>query len=189
MYEVDYSEDLRQLSTIGAFLPRSAIGVYDTTNFKISTSAPMSFAKVSLIHGASGDFMAISFNDVKLLTDFTSLVEGTDSTSSSVAIKTYDKETDICGFMSRQTTMNMLDVDGKNFKVDIFTAQADEAKSDSSAAIGIVTAINIRFDDSNIIFMLKSVRPLEYVNPDEFMRPPGFIETSAKDFATLLELM
>lgn len=189
MYEVDYSENLREQSTIGAFLPHSAIGVYDSANFKISTSAPLSFAKVSLVHGLSGDFMSISFNDMKILTDFSSLTEESDTSSCKVTVKKYDSKHKICGYNSCQTSVSFLDLNGGEFRVDIFTAVDDNSGCGTLPPSGLVTAFSVRFDESNVIFLLKSVRPLEAVSPEEFERPQGFIETSAKDFVALLELM
>lgn len=189
MYEVDYSENLREQSSVGAFLPHSAIGVYDSANFKISTSAPLSFAKVSLVHGRSGDFMSISFNDMKILTDFSSLAEEADTSRCKVVIKKYDSQHKICGYSSRQTSVSIRDDNGSEFCVDIFTAVDDNSGRDGQPSSGLVTAFSIRFDESNVIFLLKSVRPLEAVNPEEFARPQGFIETSAKDFVALIELM
>lgn len=190
MYEVDYSENLRVQSSIGAFLPHSAIGVYDSANFKISTSAPLSFAKVSLVHGHSGDFMSISFNDMKILTDFSSLTDEADTSNCKVTVRKYDSQHKICGYNSCQTSVSFRDMNGGEFRVDIFTAIDDNSDSAPNlSSLGLVTAFSIRFDESNVIFLLKSVRPLEAVNPEEFARPQGFIETSAKDFVALLELM
>ena len=189
MYEVDYSENLREQATIGAFLPHSAIGVYDSANFKISTSAPLSFAKVSLVHGLNGDFISISFNDMKILTDFSSFADMTDTSNYKVVVKKYDTPHEICGYSSRQTSFSFSDVNRGEFRFDVFTAVDGERVSDGNNGFGLVTAFSIRFEDSNVIFLLKSVRPLETVNPEEFARPQGFIETSAKDFVALLELM
>lgn len=196
MYEVDYSENLRQLKSIGAFLPHTAIGVFDSSNFKISTSAPLSFAKVSLVHGSGGDFVSMSFNDLKILTDFSSLTENKLPSDSSIVVRTYEEKKEICGFMSRQTSISVYDGNGAEFVIDVFMAIADksdckegESKILSGSGTGLVTALSIRFEENNIIFLLKSVRPLEAVNPEEFSRPLGFIETSAKDFVALLELM
>lgn len=189
MYEVDYSENLREQSSIGAFLPHSAIGVYDSANFKISTSAPLSFAKVSLVHGRSGDFMSISFNDMRILTDFSSLAEETDTSGCKVTVKKYDSQHKICGYNSCQTSVGFRDMNGSEFRVDIFTAVDENSKCSDLQSLGLVTAFSIRFGESNVIFLLKSVRPLEAVNPEEFARPQGFIETSAKDFVALIELM
>lgn len=189
MYEVDYSENLREQISIGAFLPHSAIGVYDSANFKISTSAPLSFAKVSLVHGQSGDFMSISFNDMKILTDFSSLAELTDTSGCNLTVKKYDSQHKICGYNSCQTSVSFRDMNGSEFRVDVFTAVDEDSGRDNQPSSGLVTAFSIRFDESNVIFLLKSVRPLEAVNPEEFARPQGFIETSAKDFVALIELM
>lgn len=200
MYEVVYSENLREVNTIGPFLPHSATGVFDSKNFKITTSAPLSFAKVSIVHGSGGDFMTITVDEIKFLADFSSFSDEADS-ETGLQVVTHDEVTEICGFKSRQTSLSLFDGEGDEFRVDIFSAIPNKADSDDDAAddetalpdpvkkgFGLVTALSIRYEESNIIYMLKSVLS-QPVDPEEFVRPSGFIETSAKDFVVLMQLM
>lgn len=197
-YEVIYSENLRQLSSIGAFLPHTATGVFNSQNFKITTAAPLSLAKVSLVHGVRGDFMTITVDDIKFLADFSSFSDDADSSLSNFHVRTHDNLTEICGFKSRQTSYCLSDGEGDECRVDIFSAvpncSDDDDEEDAadaprpSTGFGLVTAFGIRFEDSNVIFLLKNVMS-QPVDPEEFARPSGFIETSAKDFVVLMQLM
>lgn len=200
-YEVIYSENLRELSSIGAFLPHTATGVFCAQNFKITTAAPLSLAKVSLVHGESGIFMTITVDDIKFLADFSSFSEGVDTAISNYHVRTHNELTEICGFKSRQTSFCLSDSEGDECRVDIFSAvpnQSDDDEDDddddeaqappSSSGFGLVTAFSVRYAESNVIFLLKNVMA-QPVDPEEFARPSGFIEASAKDFIVLMQLM
>lgn len=203
VYEIGYSENLRELQSVGAFLPHTAIGIYDAGYFKISTSAPLSFAKVTMVHGAGGLFMTLDINDMRLLSDFSPWLMNADSLHKNVRVSFVDGVVDICGLPSVHTTVKYGDVNGIEFKLDVFTAVDSPIAKDvpnltsfnaelagaQNVRLGLVTAFSLRFADSNIIFMLRNVRPIDFINPTEFLRPQGYIETDAMDLLALCGLM
>lgn len=190
VYEVDYSEDIRKLYSIGAFLPNSAFGMYDSTNFKITTSAPLSLAKVALIHSGENNFMSLTFNEMNVFTDFSSLSE-----DSSFVSRTSDDLKEICGIPSRQTSISLLGEEGSEYRLDVFVAEPDatikaaDENFPTLSASGLVTALSLRHGDSNIIFILKNIEPLESVNPEEFSRPQESIEISAENLVALMQIL
>lgn len=202
-YEIGYSENLRELQSVGAFLPHTAIGIYDAGNIKISTSAPLSFAKVTMVNGGGGLFMTLDINDMRLLTDLSPWLLNADSLRKNARISLADGVVEICGLPSVQTTVKYRDVNGVEFKLDVFTAVDSPIAKDlphlpsintefdggQDVKFGLVTALSLRFADSNIIFLLRNVRPIDFINPGEFLRPQGYIETDAMDLLALCGLM
>lgn len=200
-YEVSYSEDLRQIQSVGSFLPHTAVGLFGEGNLKLTTSAPLGFAKMSLICNQKDIIATLDFDEMRLMTDLTPQALDRDSVIKEAKVIRRSGVYDICGYPSRQTTISLKGKDGISVIFDIFSAVVDDcvpepAEFDIDENFFakerdplLVTALNIRIGDSNVILMLKSVKPLESVDPAQFGRPEGFIEAGAKDIVALGGLM
>ena len=201
-YEVDYSEGIRNQPSFGDFLPRTAVGVYDSLNVKISASAPLGFAKIFFVFNDVESFMAADLNDIKLMSHISSSYFYEDSLCHDVKFEQFAGTYDIAGIPSMRTSVKFRGAKGTIFKFDIFTAIGD---SDEDLAFQeftpdgnlfgrfskpcLVTAVNARFGDENIILMLKSVRPVEQVKSGVFNVPDGYIEANVREVVTLYGLL
>lgn len=201
-YEVSYSEGIRNLQSFGEFLPRTAVGVYDSLNVKISASAPLGFAKIFFVFNSIESFVAMDLNDIKLMSQISSSYFYEDSLCHDVKFEHFAETYEIAGIPSRRTTLKFNGAKGTIFKFDIFTALNNSDQNleyqeftpnnnlfDRFSKPCLVTAVNARFGDENIILMLKNIRPVDQVKPGVFSFPDGYMEANVREVITLYGLL
>ena len=201
-YNVTYSEDLRQISTIGTFLPRSLKGIYDTCNVKLSARAPLGLANIDIVLSAKENYATVDFDKAKLLIKLGDIIPGdmTSDMAEMTKIEFSPNVTNISGYMSNCVVLEPEIASDIDERIEIFyvpfpnSASQAEVKSTAVSTqnlncLGLVTAINITYDESNMMMMLKEVKPNDKVSAKDFERPAGFIEASRQDILAMIDLI
>ncbi len=203
-YEVTYSKDLRDNSTFGTFLPHSVTCIYDSCHAKLMATAPLGLAKIGIVIGASGNFATVDFDNAKLLLSLNDMLGlGTeDSDGSGVEVKEAGELTDISGFMSAHLTIEPRSADQAGGSIDVFYIPFGAEKSTGALRPvdlgeksggphlpGLVTAVNVKLGESNVMLLIKDVKRQDHVKPNEFERPRGFIEASRSDIVAMCDLL
>lgn len=203
-YEVTYSKDLRDNSTFGTFLPHSVTCIYDSCHAKLTATAPLGLAKIGIVLGKSGNFATVDFDNAKLLLSLNDMLGiGTeDGDGARVEVEEAGDLTDISGFMSSHLTIASRAVDQPSGSMDIFYIPFNAEKStgalrpvdlgeQSASALlpGLITAVNVKMGESNVMLMIKDVRRQAHIEQREFERPRGFIEASRRDIVAMCDLL
>lgn len=197
-YEVTYSKTLRDDATFGTYLPRNVSCIYDSTGIKATASAPLGIVALSIIMGPHGSFIATSFDKAKLLVPLGDLWEagGSDNAADALSVVEADERQDISGFLSTHLTVCPKDPDIHG-KVDLFFVPFDAETAgrrewnveDLRRPAGLITAMNINYDEHNVMLLLKDVKRLDSVDWHEFERPRGYIEASKRDIVSVGNLL
>ena len=203
-YEVTYSKDLRDNSTFGTFLPHSVTCLYDSCHAKLTAAAPLGLAKIGIVIGASENFATVDFDNAKLLLSLNDMLGlGTeDGDGAGVEVKEAGELTDISGFMSAHLTIEPRSTDQASGSIDIFYIPFGTEKStgalrpvdlgEKSGGLrlpGLVTAMNVKLGESNVMLLIKDVKRQDHADSREFERPRGFIEASRRDIVAMCDLL
>lgn len=144
-YDIEYSSDLRNASSVGNFFPGTIDGVYDSTNFKLTAKAPLGLAKVDFVFSTNGDFALVEFDKQQMLIEIdqqlgniddimnsmlgnlVDKVEGMPTELDDVKVTELEGETEIAGLMSRHVVITPVGSEDESQKIDIFYAPFDKA--------------------------------------------------------------
>lgn len=197
-YEVTYSKALRDDPTFGAYLPRNVSCVYDSTGIKATASAPLGIVVLSIVMGPHGSFLTTSFDKAKLLVPLGDLWEagGSDNAADALTVTQSEARQDIAGYLSTHLTLSPKDPDIHGC-VDVFFVPFDPETTrrdkwdveDLRRPAGLITAMNISYDECNVMLLLKDVKRLGNVDRHEFERPRGYIEASKRDIVSVGNLL
>lgn len=203
-YEVTYSKDLRDDQSFGPALPHNLSCVFDSSNLKMTASAPFGLAKLGIYLTKNDSFVTIDFDRAKLLLsleEFTGNASAIKDSLRNIEIIQSNDLIDISGFMSSHVTIRSKN-NGVDTSVDFFFIPFGCGKSCGQTEPlnlnvnsqwprlpGLMTAMNVKFDDSNIMLVIKDVKPTEGIDRSEFERPRGYIEASRHDLMALSDLM
>lgn len=197
-YEVTYSKVLRDDPTFGAYLPRNVTCVYDSTGIKATASAPLGIVVLSIVMGPHGSFITTSFNKAKLLVPLGDLWEagGSDNAADALTVTQSEARQDIAGYLSTHLSLSPKDPDIHGC-VDLFFVPFDSDSpergewdvEDLRRPAGLITALNISYDECNVMLLLKYVKRLDSIDRHEFERPRGYIEASKRDIVSVGNLL
>lgn len=197
-YEVTYSKVLRDDPTFGAYLPRNVSCVYDSTGIKATASAPLGIVVLSIVMGPHGSFITTSFDKAKLLVPLGDLWEagGSDNAEDGLTVVQSKSRQDIAGYLSTHLTISPKDPDIHGC-VDLFFVPFDTESpgrdrwdvEDLRRPAGLITAMNISYDECNVMLLLKDVKRRDSIDRHEFERPRGYIEASKRDIVSVGNLL
>ncbi len=203
VYDVTYSEDLRDNKDFGPFLPYTVNAIYDTCNLKIMIKAPLGLASLDIIVGKEDDFCAITFDNAKIILRMEEMLCAEDATivAQETRIRKYSEKQNIAGHMSERLSImpnaedsidNRIDFFYVPFKDNDFQYDAssffDKKRNHSAKLPGLMTGLNIKYGDTNIMMVISSYKASDKISPEDFERPAGYIEMSPQDFFTMMEL-
>ena len=203
-YEVTYSKDIGENNTIGPALPRTLTCVFDPANTKTKASAPFGLAKCAVVLTKKDSYITIDFDRAKLLLsldEFTGNIGAYADSLHKVEIIESNELVNISDFMSQHVTVRLKNSDS-NVSVDFFFipfgSEKDKGQTEklhlfdnpqSARLPGLMTAMNVKYDECNIMLVIKDLKPKESVDKNEFERPRGYIEASRHDLLAMRDLM
>lgn len=202
-YEVSFSKDLRDDQAFGAFLPHNVICTFDSANLKMEASAPLSLARTSFVVSNDESFATIEFDNAKLLVSLSDLFGDlfSEDAQDNVVITVSEELVDISGYMSTHVFVTPKDDNSGSASIDFFYipfgAQKSVGCTDNKPIQasqwlrlpGLMTAMNAKLGDSNIMLVIKDFKEKESVSHDVFSRPFGFVEASRRDVIAIMDLM
>ncbi len=202
-YEVSFSKDLRDDQAFGAFLPHNVICTFDSANIKMEASAPLSLARTSFVVSNDESFATVEFDNAKLLISLNDLFGDlfSDQAQDNVVITVSDELVDISGYMSTHVFVTPKDDNSGSVSIDFFYIPFGAKKSVGCTdnkliqpsqwlrLPGLMTAMNAKLGDSNIMLVIKDFKEKESVKHDVFTRPFGFVEASRRDVIAIMDLM
>lgn len=202
-YEVSFSKDLREDQAFGSFLPHNVTCIFDSANLKMEANAPLSLARTSFVIGNEESFATVEFDNAKLLIPMYDLFGDifSEQTQDNVKINISDELVDISGYMSTHFSVTPKDGNSDSASIDFFYIPFGAKKSvgrlDNKLILssqwlrlpGLMTAMNVKLGDSNIMLVIKDFNAEESVRPDNFTRPFGFVEASRRDVIAIMDLM
>lgn len=204
-YELMLSDDITSSTEFGSFLPHTVKGVYDTSNVKLMVSAPMGLVNVSFVLGEKEDFVAVDFDEAKLLLTMAEFFNQDEAMTiaENLTVTEEPELVNISGYMSRHVSVTPSIEDQSNSRIDVFFVPFTGRDISNLSAVdlfkeklahkksspGVVTAVNIRMGDSNIMMVAKKIRPLDGITKKDFQRPPGFIRANHKDLLSMMDIV
>ncbi len=204
-YDISYSDDITKSSEFGTFLPHTVKGLYDTTNIKLVINAPMGLVNVSCVVSNVEDFVAVDFDNAKLLLTMSELLDLDDAKviAENLKITEFPGSTLIAGYTSQHVCITPDLADQEETRIDVFFVPFHErpegnitiadlfrAKLEKrGSSPGVVTALNIRMGESNIMLRATKIESNEKVSTKDFERPGGHILASRKDLMSMVDIM
>ena len=204
-YEVSYSEDILKGSSVGNFMPRTVVGIYDTSNVKLSLVAPLGVLKCNVVLSAIDDFVTLDFDRSHFVMSLAEFLSAGDSVDIAEMVRSiYMPDVDIAGYLSHHVRFVPLSNDSVDTRVDLFYVPTVNSNPDcqfcladifsrrrnrQSAFFGVVTAISVQIDDSNFMMMASKIRENNDIDVSEFSRPDGYIEASHSQLFDLYEAL
>lgn len=203
-YDISYSEDLRKNPTFGDILPRTLYSIYDTANVKFTLRGPLGLGGVDIVLSHEEDFVSFMIEDLKLLLTMGNFEDATGDIDDKLGHRLTDgliftpvnTITDIEGYPSRMLKIGTREHLDEDVAIDAFyvptqptNGQEVEADKLNLHNIGLLTAINVKRDETAIMIVINKLKPLETVDSLEFKRPEGFLETNRHDLEDIIELV
>lgn len=194
-YDISYSEDLRKNPTFGDILPRTIYSVYDSANVKFTLRGPLGLGGADIVLSHEEDFVSLVIEDLKLLLtmgDFYDEPRDGQRLTDGLLFTPVEGETDIEGYRSRMVSISARDHEDDDLVIDVFYVPSQAQRADTAQlnlhTMVLLTAVNIKKDETAIMIVINRLKPLEGVAQEEFQRPAGFLQTNRRDLEDIIAL-
>ncbi len=191
-YEIHYSSELRNNPLTGAVLPDKIVTRYNSDGLHFQMVGKLNTFSIDFVTTTTHSFFAMQIDKDKYVVPLEQMVEVQEAQdfANNLAIQETDSLVEVGGWMSKNVSMQYQTPFGLASVNAYYVPMESDGRELADMPIkkipGMITAMNIDFEEVNVMFSLVDLQP-DSVSNEEFAIPAGYVTTSPDEMLEVIQ--